>query len=210
MSGNEANGPDFAALAALTVHDVKNRLALVAARAEAIADREILHGVLESAATLTRLLAWYRAEQGALGVDIDARVPADLVDDLCHEMRRQSPLEIVGDSAAAPALAFYDEHLVRLVLRDALYNALRHARARVSLVARAVEGGVEFCVRDDGAGYPPAMLGDAPAPAAFGGEGSGLGLHLARRVAALHVNGGQTGRLDLNNDGGAVFSLWLP
>ena len=52
---------DFGDLAAFTLHDVKNRLAVLASRAEAKGDGETVHAVLEVAGTLTRLLAWYKA-----------------------------------------------------------------------------------------------------------------------------------------------------
>jgi len=69
----------FVDLAALTVHGVKNRLAILAARAEARGDRETLRDALEAAATLSRLLACYKAEKGQLAADIGACTPVDLV-----------------------------------------------------------------------------------------------------------------------------------
>ena len=200
----------FADLAALTIHDVKNRLALVAARAEANGDAETLRGVLEAAAQLTDLLAWYRAEHDRLRVDIDARVPADLIEELSASLRRQTALEIVAESEAAPELAFYDETLVRMVVLDALYNAVRHARSRIVLRAGSDNGWLVFAVADDGPGYPPAILAEPVAMQPITRQGTGLGLHLAARIAALHENQGQTGRIELNNDGGAVFRLFLP
>ena len=49
---------DFADRAALTIHDVKNRLTLVAQRAEAAGDAATLREMLEAAAALSALLAW--------------------------------------------------------------------------------------------------------------------------------------------------------
>ena len=112
---------EFADLAAFTIHDAKNRLALVATRAEANGDAEILRGILEAAASLTRLLTYYKAEKGSLGVDIDARVPADLVNELVSDISKQTGLTITADLSAAPTLWFYDEALVRMVLLNALY-----------------------------------------------------------------------------------------
>lgn len=201
---------DFADLAALTIHDVKNRLAVVAHRAEAGGDAETLRGVLEAAAGLTRLLAWYRVEKGALAPQVDARAPADLIAELAAEISRQTALTVEIAGQAAPALGFYDEALVRMVVLDALYNALRHARERIVLAAGERDGMLVFSVRDDGPGYPPEMLGTPSAPRPLGRMGTGLGLVLAARVAALHANAGVCGRVELANDGGAVFSLLLP
>ena len=41
-------------------------------------------------------------------------------------------------------------------------------------------------------------------------SGTGLGLHLARRIAALHVLKQQTGEVVLTNRNGACFRLILP
>lgn len=200
----------FVDIAAIVIHDVKNRLAHVAARAEASGDAETLRGVLESAAALSRLLAVYKADKGGLGADVDARVPADLIGELQAEIGRQTTLTVEADLAAAPALAFYDEALVRMVLLDALYNALRHARRTVRLRALADGDWLVFAVEDDGPGYPPGLLADPQGMAAVSVGGTGVGLHLAGKIAALHRNGTQEGRIELANAGGAVFRLLLP
>ncbi len=201
---------DFADLAALTIHDVKNRLALVAARAEAGGDAETLRGVLEAAAALTDLLAWYKSEKGGLRVDIDARVPTDLVEELLCGLRRQTSLALIGSVTAAPDLAFYDESLVRMVLLDALYNAVRHARSSVTLTAEESGDWLSFIVRDDGPGYPETVLAEPIAMQPISRQGTGIGLHLAGRIAALHENKGLVGHVELANDQGAVFALRLP
>lgn len=201
---------NFVDLAALTIHDVKNRLALLASRAESKGDSETLHDAMEAAATLTRLLVCYKAEKGSLGVEIDAHVPGDLLAELAAEMGKQTHLQVTAESGAAPPLWFYDENLVRMVLLNALYNALRHARQNITLSAALRDGQLELVVRDDGPGYPAEMLGQSPDVAPLSHQGTGLGLQLASQVAAWHRNAGQTGQVELRNDGGAVFALRLP
>ena len=201
---------DFIDLAAFTLHDVKNHLAVLASRAEQKGDAETLHGVLEAAATLTRLLAYYKAGKGSLWIEEEARTPADLLNELTVEMGKQTGLTVSADPSAAPTLWFYDENLVRMVLLNALYNALRHARQQVRMAACVRDGWLEFSVRDDGSGYPEAMLGQPVALHSLSPEGTGLGLHLANQVAALHRHAGQQGYIELSNEGGAVFRLRLP
>lgn len=201
---------EFAELAALTIHDVKNRLAILAGRAEASGDGEILHDALEAAATLTRLLVYYKAEKGSLGADIDAHAPADLLRELAAEIARQTPLTVKIDLDAAPTLWFYDAALIRMVLLNAIYNALRHARTTITLAAAQHDNRLVFSVRDDGPGYPPTLLDQPSRMGALSGEGTGLGLYLANQVAALHHNQGQRGHIELKNAGGAVFCLHLP
>ena len=201
---------DFADLAAFTIHDAKNRLALVATRAETNGDAETLRGILESSASLTRLLTYYKAEKGSLGAAIDARVPADLVNELVLDIGKQTMLSIRSDLAAAPTLWFYDENLVRMILLDVLYNALRFAQKNIVISAVDRKQWLEFSIADDGPGYPTELLGEQPNMQALSRDGTGLGLYLAWRVAELHSNAGRTGRIELNNQGGAVFRLLLP
>ncbi|MFZ2266653.1 MAG: ATP-binding protein [Azonexus sp.] len=201
---------NFVDLAALTIHDVKNRLAILGSRAEERGDRETMREAHEAAATLTRLLALYKAENDGLGIEIEARAPEDLLNELAAEIRQQDKLPIDVDLSTAPTLGFYDENLVKMVLLDALYNALRHARQQITLRATQDNDWLSFEVRDDGPGYPPAMLGKDAAMAAISREGTGLGLHLAGKIAALHCNGEVQGEVRLANENGAVFSLRLP
>jgi len=200
----------FVDLAALTVHGVKNRLAILAARAEARGDRETLRDALEAAATLSRLLACYKAEKGQLAADIGACTPVDLVGELVAEVRQQTALTISADLERAPELWFYDEHLIRMVVRDAIYNALRYARRQVVIGARTRAGWLDFGVCDDGPGYPPQVLARAAGSWPLSREGTGLGLYLADCVAALHCNNGRCGRVELANTSGAAFHLLLP
>ena len=200
----------FADLAVLAIHDVKNRLAAMAARAEARGDRDTLRDALEAAGELSRLLVCYKFDAGLLRPDIDAHCPAELVDDVLAEVRSLSGLELVADSSLAPQSWYYDESLVRMVLANAVDHALRFARRRIVVSAWQDGDWLAFQVSDDGPGYPPEMLAD-PAPSApLSAEGVGLGLHLARSVVRLHENHGLTGSLSLANGPGAVLVLRLP
>lgn len=201
---------NFVDLAALTIHDVKNRLTLVAHDAERRGDARTLHGVLDASATLTRLLAYYKAESGALTVNIDAQVPADLVKELVADIAHQTDLKVYAADTLSQTLCFYDEALVRMVLLDAVYNALRHAKSQITISATDAEAGVLFSVSDDGPGYPDALLAKPLVMQSLSREGTGLGIFLAQRVATLHTNRNHHGRVTLRNQGGAVFELFLP
>jgi signal transduction histidine kinase len=200
----------FTEIAALTIHDVKNRLAHLAGKAERSGDTETLRIALEAAETLTQLLAYYKSESGILKLDIEAHAPVDLIDELANETSGIGPILIEQDCSAAPTLAFYDEALVRMVLVNALHNALRYARSRITISAVEKDDHVAFCVGDDGAGYPASVLADSGASATITRDGTGLGLRLAKRIAELHENAGHTGTIVLTNDNGGIFELRLP
>jgi signal transduction histidine kinase len=201
---------NFTEIAALTIHDVKNRLAQLAGNAERNGDTETLRIALEAAETLTQLLAFYKSESGILRLDIEAHAPVDLIGELANETHGMGPISIEQDCSAAPTLAFYDEALVRMVLVNALHNALRYARSRITISATETEAHVAFCVRDDGVGYPESVLADSGASATITRDGTGLGLRLAKRIAELHENAGNCGTIVLANDNGGVFELRLP
>ncbi|WNI22391.1 HAMP domain-containing sensor histidine kinase [Streptomyces sp. ITFR-16] len=100
------------------------------------------------------------------------------------------------------------------VVGNLLDNAERHAEGSVEVTVRAEGGGAVVAVTDDGAGVPEAereriferfvRLDDARSR---DDGGAGLGLAIARDVAARHG-----GRLTVTAgaQGGARFELWLP
>ncbi|MFE4332044.1 sensor histidine kinase [Streptomyces sp. NPDC056831] len=100
------------------------------------------------------------------------------------------------------------------VIGNLLDNAERHAERTVTVSLRAERGGVVVAVTDDGTGVPPdereriferfVRLDDARTRDE---GGAGLGLAIARDVAARHG-----GRLTVDGapQGGARFELWLP
>lgn len=106
---------------------------------------------------------------------------------------------------------------IRLCLEILLDNAIKYtpADAPLELTGRmAAEGGVEFLVRDHGAGVPETELetifgrGTRGANAtAAGVAGSGLGLYMARSIADVH---GGTVTVRNVSESGAEFRIWLP
>ncbi len=201
----------FAEIAALTLHDVKNRLAKLAGRAEARGDVDTLRETIEASNTLTRLLTYYRSDVGSLTLDIDAHAPADLAAEFVEDAVVQGSCPVYLDCSQAPTLWFYDEAVVRMVLANAVHNAGRHARARIVIEVAERGGFLEFLVRDDGNGYRQEVLEDVTGAATpVTRNGTGLGLRLARRIAEMHENAGQQGEIRLENAGGAVFRLLLP
>ncbi|MEU9759654.1 HAMP domain-containing sensor histidine kinase [Streptomyces sp. NPDC047987] len=100
------------------------------------------------------------------------------------------------------------------VIGNLLDNAERHAEHAVTVSVRRERGGIAVAVTDDGAGVPSdereriferfVRLDDARTRDE---GGAGLGLAIARDVAARHG-----GRLTVGDapEGGARFELWLP
>jgi signal transduction histidine kinase len=94
-------------------------------------------------------------------------------------------VEVTVRGALPPAEG--EPEIVRRAIAPLVANARRHARERVSLELSAGEGRVRLAVRDDGPGVDPALGERAFEPGVRGdhasGDGAGLGLPLARRLA---------------------------
>jgi signal transduction histidine kinase len=106
-----------------------------------------------------------------------------------------------------PALADCDQ--IRIVFANLLRNA-REAMpegGRLSVTARAVEGGIETAVVDSGIGIPAEQLSRVMEPL-YSTKARGLGLGLSIARAILEKNGG---RLSVTSqpDKGSTFSVFL-
>ncbi len=166
---------------------------------------------------LVELLALYRAGENSLRLAIEDHDLGDFCRETCAEViiPAGSAVRIEADFPAIETLGAwaFDAYQVKLALQDALRNGLRHAATRVTLQVELAPGsGLRFSVRDDGPGFPAELLdGNANVASPMADGSSGLGLSFARLIAAHHATpGGKRGRVELANDGGAVFSLILP
>jgi signal transduction histidine kinase len=175
------------AFAGEVAHELRTPLAGLRGRAElalrargpgAGAEREqALRGVVEDAARLDRavnaLLAVARRELDPASGSVDlAAVAAEVDAELT--VRGRVPL-----AAGEPEVA-------RRALAPLLDNARRHAHERVALELSARDGVVRLAVRDDGPGLDPELGDGVFDPGVQGpgaGDGAGLGLPLARRLA---------------------------
>ena len=207
------------ALVAAAIHDAKNALMTLdnqlaeAACRPAGADFSAARATTSRiAGQLTELLTLYRAQGGQLRLAIDDHDLPDFIDDLIAELGPPPggiQLDCHLDAANQLGAWAFDAYLVKLALLDALRNALRHARSRVTFTLQpAAQGGLCFEVADDGPGFPAAMLNGETAASS---QGTGLGLSFARLIAARHATpAGKHGHVALANRPGASFILTLP
>ncbi|MFD4549346.1 sensor histidine kinase [Streptomyces sp. NPDC058246] len=111
-----------------------------------------------------------------------------------------------GLSAGVP------DALLERIVSPLLDNAVRHARARVEIRARARPGGVRVDVTDDGPGVPASFAPQLFQPGrradpGDGHGGAGLGLPLSRRLA--RSAGGEVHHEERHGSG-ATFVVSLP
>ncbi|WP_077037240.1 sensor histidine kinase KdpD [Pelomonas sp. KK5] len=207
---------DSTQLDAAVIHDVKNRLAILASElaklnALDLPDEARNHALLagEQAGHITHKLVEYltlrrAADPGGLRAEAREDTPALLLDELQADAQALAGgrIEVCTDAAQAPDFWFYDRYLVLLALDSAMYNALRFAGTRITLGVTQQAQGLCFYVRDDGPGVQSTP----------GASSTGLGLRLCEAVARAHRNHGVQGWSVLKNDraGGAIFELHLP
>ncbi|MBS0337313.1 MAG: hypothetical protein JSS40_10970 [Proteobacteria bacterium] len=197
------------------IHDAKNRLfeaqtLLAQAEAEQGVKLPDARVAISGAATrLSRTLIAYRLLRDQQPMAIVPVTVAELIEDAATTVRTQFERAAVGLTVIDRYAGAWplDRTLVMDVLVNALQNACRHARAEVTLIAQAREGGLCLGVNDDGPGFPPALPVQRP-------EGqSGLGLFIAARIAGMHQRKGRCGSLSLSSGGplgGALFECNLP
>jgi signal transduction histidine kinase len=155
-------------------------LALEAKGPAAVDEREqALRAVVDNAARLDKaidtLMAVARRELDPSEGSVDLAAVASEIDDVTVQVRGP-----VREAEGEP-------DVVRRALAPLVDNARRHARTGVVLEVSDRDGHVQVAVRDDGPGLDPDLGERAFDPGVRGdgepGDGAGLGLPLARRLA---------------------------
>jgi PAS domain S-box-containing protein len=140
--------------------------------------------------------------------------PATLLQTVAEQARQRRP-QVTAQTSGLPQWMRCDPAGMRLCLDILLDNAIKYTNENIpiELVGRiATEGGVEFLVRDHGAGIPEAELPHVFDKAyrgsnAAGVAGSGLGLYMARSIVDVH--GGTVSARNVS-ESGTEFRIWLP
>jgi signal transduction histidine kinase len=187
------------------------------ARPRTSAETHATHGVVADAAQSMRTIcdtllddARDRAQNTSAAPGTTAVVP--VLHRLVESLDAQDQVKIfvdVGDPGLQAGVA--PAHLERIV-SPLLTNAVRYARATVTVSARQLPGSVRIDVTDDGPGVPAAFVDDLFQPGRRadlddGHDGAGLGLPLARRLA--RAVGGEVSH-DRGHTCGACFRIDLP
>lgn len=219
-----AHWRDFAAVVS---HQFRTPLAVI----DSAAQRMYRHGAPASDAVLEAKQATIREMVGSLDRLVEAALLlgrldnaqqqpelslADLVPpvrSLVTEVRQRYPGREITLLAEAESLtAWCDPKLVQHILMNLIDNAVKYSPAdsQVELRLFAQQGELGCVVADRGAGVPYAEVERLFARFERGetlpGEGTGIGLWLAQRLAVL-----QGGRIEGRHrtGGGTLFTLWL-
>jgi signal transduction histidine kinase len=135
-------------------------------------------------------------DAGIMELEIGEVPVSRVVDDVAEavgERLREHGIVLQIDRAEAPETFHADEQRVRQVLFNLLTNAANFAPegSTIRLAARALDGGIEFSVHDDGPGMPEEVLETVfkrfePRPRRGRRRGAGLGLSIVKGFVELH------------------------
>lgn len=202
------------ALDLAVIHDAKNSLGSLLLNLEKKGHFENeIQIILRVSTRLTHLLLWHKEQEGEMHLNVDSASPTDLLKELGAEYQQIFPhLTINVDFTHAPIFWFYDLIYVRLALENAVHNACNFARSRVDISASMSDNKLMFSVADDGKGFTQDVLAHLAKQkyTMASNRGTGLGMVLSSAIAQQHINKGEHGYIQLYNDEGAVFEMFLP
>jgi signal transduction histidine kinase len=206
--------------AADAAHELRSPLAAIAAIAQASragapeesrnAFEAIARSALDASAVVSDLLTLAR-NPGRRALQCE---PVDLAAVVAGSLRETEPIAsargISLESTASSAIVDGDARRLRELTRNLLDNAIRHARASVSVASRKNGALCEIVVDDDGDGIPPQERERIFARfyrRTDDGTGTGLGLAIVRWIARAHDGTVMVGDAP---SGGARFVASIP
>lgn len=218
----------FPVILGSTVHDIKNSLGTLLGLIQQLSSKQVPDQAddirqLEFEAnrinhSLMQLLVMYKIDSHKFGLMEDEYAALDLLNEAKAQQARLSQLQDVEISIDCrdDLLCYCDYQQVSNALGTILNNAQRYSRKKVLISADETEGYIQFCIEDDGAGYPQHLL-DADlsnqADLDWVTGNTGLGLYFVAAIAGFHKNRDKSGYVKIDNRsrlGGARFSLYLP
>lgn len=187
-------------------HELRTPLAAIKAQAQVAlgaeaterdhALRQIVAGCNRAAHLVEQLLTLARLDapsalSGTAALDLHAVAADTLGLSAATSVERGSPLAL-RETEGAPVTIRGDPVLIAVAVRNLVENALRHTPlgTRVEVAITREGNDAVLCVEDDGPGIPAderdAVLRRFGRGSEAGAEGSGLGLSIVQRIAALH------------------------
>ncbi len=172
----------------------------------------VLRNAQQLASTIEALVAAAQQEAGLARGTADAYEAAARAAEACEPTASERGVEIRLDRPAAPLRVGVDPELATRILQPVVENACRYGRARVRLSLERNSTKVVYLVEDDGPGvneeereriFEAGTRGTAGRDGV--GEGAGLGLALARRLARA-----ASGEIEAVPGEGGRFAVSLP
>lgn len=157
------------------------------------------------------------------GKEVFSPFPFDMAATVTQVLEYFDEKRLQAQVGEAPLSYYGDQRLVEYALHNVISNAMKYSPAdtKVEVLLRALPGGIEIAVTDHGAGMSKEMMARAGEKFYRDSrtshiEGTGLGIHLARRFMAYHsgtltfeseLGRGTTVRLTFPYDAGLVEAV---
>jgi signal transduction histidine kinase len=173
--------------------------------------RRAIHRMSQLIDDLLKLSRVWRTTLIRTDIDLSA-----MASEIAEDLQRQAPGRPAEWRIQDGIRVVADGGLIRLVLENLLGNAFKYTRdaalTRIELGAARIDNGVEFCVRDNGAGFDMTSADKLfqPFQRLHGQEefeGTGVGLATVWRIVQRH--GGRV-RASSEPRKGATFYVFLP
>lgn len=153
--------------------------------------RSALEDARRAAGSLTRtvdaLVAAARVEAGGVRGTADALAVATHAAEACAGLAAERRIDLAVEPPSHPVRLGVEAELAERILQPLVENACRYGRSIVRIAVTRSNAGVLYTVEDDGPGVNPADRARIFEPGVRGqspnGQGAGLGLALARRLA---------------------------
>lgn len=185
-------------------------------------ESRVLQQVRRSAGELSEhiaaMLDLNRIEMGQMGVEVtEVRMPELLTEIQADTqgLQEQSGLAFTWRENAALPVLRTDRGKLKVVIKNLLGNAVKFTPVgSITVAAHRRNGGVEISVTDTGVGIPPEGRAAIFEPfyqldnsTARKYEGSGLGLHIVKRLLEL-----LQGTIEIESEvgRGSTFRVWIP
>ncbi len=174
--------------------------------------RKISTAVDQLIGMLDQYLSPDRLEQIGYKPRANTVEPRQLLEEAAQQLRAAGR-GVTLDAGDLPASLRCQPDGLRMALKVVVDNALQYSPpgSPVALSGQQMDGGIALMVRDQGPGVPDDELsqifGKAYRARNAHGNGSGLGLYMARSVIEVHG-----GSISMRNvaPAGAEFRIWLP
>lgn len=211
------------AVTAHLMHGLRNPLAGLESFLQGRGDEEspILAGAWSEANATTRrmrdmineVVSLLQEQQSGVSFEMTGREVLEVVAARVAPVAKACPARVLIEEQGAGVVTNQQAGLVAAILSNLAQNACEALRAdenaQVILSARpAAQGGIEFGVRDNGAGLPPELVGSLFEPrVSTKPGGAGIGLAISRQLA-IHLGG--TLEVVTTGASGTSFRLLIP
>lgn len=172
-------------------------------------NRTIFMAVQRAAKVVFALKNYARQDQIGEQQQVQLADGIETVLEIYHNQIKRD-IEVIRDYQFLPEILCYPDELIQ-VWTNLIHNAIQaiEGRGKIGITTERTENGVLVKITDSGSGIAPEIRAKIFEPFFTTkpmGEGSGLGLHICRKIIEKHQ-----GRIEIESQPGQTqFRVWLP